>query len=328
MIYKSLLILFSSLIFFIEANTLIVIQGTANCGKSTLCKALNRLDNSYKIISQDDINRKATYEVCENVFPAEMAIIRKTINYENMWQAVKCGNVIYKSEVNEKEKQITIHAINQIRTFFDDPLHYKYWMSISKRIKHRVMEQLLLYAAAGSNIILDSWGVTNWDHELEEINDCFDQIIKVVTYCSLETVTKRWKKRNADAIQTNNHEDQRFLSQMLKSFFGFLEPALIDQNGILTVTKKDFDELMEKATQYIANIEHKNYPETLAFSFQEFTTEELIDFKEKMYIKFDFENLEEVKLIPSASYDMVLCTEGEYNGYADALLKTITEKTI
>jgi len=31
----------------IEANTFVIIRGTANCGKSTLCKILKALNNSY-----------------------------------------------------------------------------------------------------------------------------------------------------------------------------------------------------------------------------------------------------------------------------------------
>jgi deoxyadenosine/deoxycytidine kinase len=326
-INKVLLTLFSTFIFSTEANVLIVIKGTANCGKSTLCRALNILDNSYKIISQDDINRKNTYEICENVFPEEMLIIRKAIKYENMWQAIKCLNVIFMSEIDEEEKQVTINAITRIRSFFDDPAHYNQCMAISKRVKHKVMEQLLFYTAAGYNIILDSWGVTNWDYELEQLDECFDHIIKVVTYCSLETVIERWKKRNEEATQTNNYEEQRFLGQMLRSFFGFLEPTSVDQSGVLIVTKKDFDVLIEDAAHYIKNLEHKEHLDDLTFSYHEFTYKELLDFKERIYTKFNFENVEYVELIPSASYDILLHTEGEYNDYADALLKIITEKT-
>jgi deoxyadenosine/deoxycytidine kinase len=324
----SLLLIFSIITFSTEANTLIVIQGTANSGKSSLCQALNNLDNSYKIISQDDINRKATYEVCEKAFPEEMAVIRKTVAYENMWQAIKCFNVIFIPKISEEEKQNTLDAISLIQDFFDDSVHHKELAAMNKRIKHRVMEQLLFYAAVGYNIILDSWGYTNWDYELDQVSECFNHIIKVATYCSLETVIKRWKKRNEEAIKTNNYKEKRFLGQMLKSFFGFLEPSLTDQSGVLILTKKDFDMLIEKAIQCIQNFEHKKHLDNSVFSSYEFTYEELLDFKEKMYTKFDFDNVESVIVRPSMPHDMVLCTEGECKDYASNLLKIISSQFI
>lgn len=304
-----------------QANTLILIKGTANCGKSSLCKALNVLDNSYKIISQDDINRRATYEICENVFPEEMAIIRKTIKYENMWQAIKCFNIVLIEELDEQEKQIVIDAINRIRNFFDDPMNDNQWMAISIRVKYKVMEQLLFYAAAGYNIILDSWGVTNWDHELTQLEQCFDHIIRVVAYCSLETVVQRWQKRNEVSAQTNNHEEQRFFGEMLGSFFGFLQPA-IDGDELLVVAKKDFDVLVERATQYIKNLKQE-YPTATSFSFHEFTLDELATFTQKIYIKFGFELAEYVRVRASTAHDILLCTESESVNCAYELLKKI-----
>jgi deoxyadenosine/deoxycytidine kinase len=306
-----------------RANTLIVIRGTANCGKSSLCRQLSILDNSYKIISQDDINRKMTYEILENVFPHEMVLIRRVIKYENMWQAIKCFNLVFIPEIHEQEKQKASEAISRIRNFFDDPAHYNQWMAINTRAKYKVMEELLLHTASGCNIILDAWGITNWDHELEELADCFDHIVRVVAYCSLETIVQRWQKRNQQAVQTDNYQERRFFSQMLGSFFGFLEPATTDQEGFLSVTKKDFDALIEKAAQCSENFRQVKYSAVSSFSSHEFTPDELSVFKEKMYAKFGFEHTESVLLKASTSHDILLCTEGECADYAHELLGSV-----
>jgi hypothetical protein len=326
-IKRVLLILYSIFFSSIETNTLITIQGTANSGKSSLCRTLKKLDDSYKIISQDDISRKATYEVCEKIFPQEMEFIRKTVKHENMWQAIRCFNVIFIPTTSKQEKEDTFNAISRIQVFFDDPSNSKELAAMNKRIKHRVMEELLLYAAAGYNIVLDSWGYTNWDYEIEQINECFDHIIRVATYCSLETVINRWQKRNENAINTSNYEEKRFLGQMLKSFFGFLEPSLINQASLVMITKNDFDILMKNAAHYVQNFPHKKHPDNPPFSYYEFTYQELLDFKERMRMKFDFERLEQIDLRPSVLYDIALCTEGECDNYARELLKIIIEKT-
>ena|GEM_PF-4541633 len=304
---------------------LVIIGGTANCGKSSLCKALNTLDRSYIIISQDDIHRKVTYEICDNIFPAEMATVRKAIKYENMWRAIRCFDVLCTEETNEQEMECVIGAIRHIRNYFDDPAQEKQMIAMRTRLKHSIMEQMLFYAACGRNIIFDSWGVASWGYELEQLKICFNHTIGVVAYCSLATVLNRWNKRNNNAIETKNLNDRRMLCQSLKSFFDFFEPAKIDHNSSLIVTKKEFDLLMHNATQYIPDLNAKESAKG-SFSHHEFTMEELLAFKEQTYIKIGFNYVDQVSLVPSVSHDILLCTEGDCDNYAHELLKRIKEK--
>lgn len=307
-----------------KKQNLVVIRGTANCGKSSLCRALSALDNSYIIVSQDDINRKVTYEIYEATFPAQMATIRKAIKYENMWRAIQYFDASFTQEVTEHEKQSVMDAITCIRTFFKNSEQEKQAMAMRTMPKYSVLQQLLFNAACGHSIILDSWGATNWDYELEQLKKCFGCTIKVAAYCSLATVLKRWNKRNKHAAKTGNLSEKRTLCQMLTSFFGFLEPAKTDHNSSVIVTKKEFDVLMHNAPRYIHDLNDES-PKG-AFSHNEFTVEDLLAFKEKMYTKFGFDSADQVALVPSIAHDILLCTEGECNNYARELLEKISEK--
>jgi len=306
----------------LQANTFVIIRGPVSCGKSTLCKALKNLDNSYIIISQDNIHTEITYEICKNIFPTEMAIISKAIKYENIVRAIKYLEIILQEEINEQEMQSLMDALKRIRNYFDDPAQEKQLMAMMTLVKNKVMEKILFNATRGYNVIFDAWGKTTWNYELEQLKECFDHTISVVAYCSLETVINRWNKRNTEAIKTNDLTDRRILCQMLSSFFGILTPTPIDQNGSLIITKKEFDLLMHTATEHIKDLNHHEKT-TPPFSCHEFTLEELSAFKENMYTKFNFNCVDQVALIPSVSYDIMLCTEGDYNKYAPALLQQI-----
>jgi ABC-type phosphate transport system ATPase subunit len=144
-----------------KKQNLVIMGGTANCGKSSLCKALNTLDSSYRIISQDDIHRKVTYEICDNIFPVEMAIIRKAIKYENMWRAIRCFDVLCIEETNEQEMECVIGAIKHIRDYFDDPVQEKQMIAMLWNncffMQHAVITLFLILG-----VLLA--GVMNWSN--------------------------------------------------------------------------------------------------------------------------------------------------------------------
>lgn len=308
-----------------KKQSLIIIRGTANCGKSTLCKRLCALDSSYTIVSQDDIHKKVTYEVCESVFPAEMAVIRKAIKYENMWQAIRYFDVLCRSDISKEETARVIDAVKGIRNYFNDSAQEKQLIAMRTRLKYSIMEQLLFQAACGRNIIFDSWGITNFDDELKQLKVCFDHIIDVAAHCSLATVLNRWNKRNQDAIEIENFNDRRLFCQSINSFFSFLKPAEKDQAGSLIVTKKEFDLLMQDAIQYVPD-SNANKNEQGSFSHHEFTQQDILEFKEKIYIKLGFDKIDEVALVPSVSYDILLCTEGDCDNYVYGLLEQVRAK--
>ncbi len=308
-----------------EPTSLIVVRGTANCGKSTLCLTLNALwNNTYEIVSQDDLHRKVCHKALTTAFPMDMELISSLILYENRWQAIKYGNIIFpkEKEVGAQKKELVIESVKKIRSFFDDPDNNKQLKALNALGKQKTMHQLTLCAAQGKNVIFDAWGVTNWDSELNELQKYFGHLIGVVAYCSLQTVRLRWENRNSCAVKTENYTEMRLMTQMLKSFFGFLQPKTLEAaQACLTVTKTEFDELMEKALSYTQDRPSQH---ATLFCGREFTTQELLGFKNEMYAKFQFDEHEKVAIVPSVPYDILLCTEGDSCAYVADLLQKIT----
>ena len=91
------------------------------------------------------------------------------------------------------------------------------------------------------------------------------------------------------------------------------------------MTKNECDVLMNYALQYIQDFNGTQRTKG-KFSYGEFTIEDLVNFKKQTCIKFDFEHKDQVALVPSVAYDILLCTEGDCNNYVHELLKRIKEK--
>lgn len=329
-IFLPIVLLLSSVFILYASSTptsLIIIRGTANSGKSTLCKTLNKLlNNSYAFVSQDDIHRKESYKAFKSIFPEEMKLICETIPYKNLWQTIKYGVITFPDNTEEQKKEAIQNAVSTIQKYFDNPCYTKQKNALDALGKQKVMHQLLFHATQRHNVIFDSWGVTNWDYELNQLKNYFDHLIGVVTYCSLKTVKQRWKHRNSCARETNDYTEVRTMTQMIKSFFSFLQPndSNLTQNINLLVTKQEFDTLMQKMLLYISNNTTPNAQQKKSFfSIQEFTAEELLEFKNTMYEKFHFDKQEQTILMPSITADILLCTEGDCDTYTAELLKKI-----
>ena len=190
------------------------------------------------------------------------------------------------------------------------------------------MHKLLFHAAQRHNVIFDSWGVTNWDYELNKLKNYFDRLIGVVTYCSLKTVKQRWNHRNTCARETNNYTEARTMTQMAQSFFSFLQSNDSEsrENTSLVVTKQDFDTLIQEMSQYISDNSAPNTQQKNSFfSIREFTAKEVSEFKNRIYEEYHFDKQEQTILKPSIPYDILLCTEGGHNKYTKELLQKISK---
>ncbi len=330
-IFLPILLLLSSAFILYASSTstsLIIIRGTANSGKSTLCKTLNNLlNNSYAFVSQDDVHRKESYKVFKGIFPEEMKLICETIPYKNLWQAIKYGVITFPDNTEKQKKESIQNAVSTIQNHFDSPLYTKQKNALDALGKQKIMHQLIFHAAQRHNVIFDSWGVTNWNYELNQLKNYFDHLIGVATYCSLKTIEQRWKHRNSCARETNDYTEVRTMTQMAKSFFSFLQPndSQSTHNTNFFVTKQEFDTLMQKMLLYISNntTPHAQQKKSF-FSIHEFTAEELFEFKNTMYAKFHFDKQEQTILMPSITFDILLCTEGDCHTYATELLEKIS----
>jgi hypothetical protein len=254
-----------------------------------------------------------------------MKLISDTIKHENMWQAIKTLNTTFLNTTTQEDQQLAINAINEIRAFFDDPIREKQLIASKALTTKHVMQQLIFHAACGHDVIFDSWGVTNWENEIIELQKCFDHVINVVTYCPLEIVQQRWECRNNIALETKIYTDKRFFIQMIKSFFGFLVPVENLECACTTVTKDDFDLLVKKGLEYALDDAPNVYMSEKQFSFRECTKQELLNFKEEIYEKYGFNDKSEVFLAPSSGYDILLCTQGDCKEYASDLWNRINE---
>jgi len=308
--------------FHVHANTLVITRGPVCSGMgSYLAHGIQSLDNSYYIVSQNDIFYELCYALFSTVFPHHMEIINKAIEQENITAAITFYHLFFKKTANQYEKEQAIEAIKEIQKALNDPTNENFLNAFYLIKNHDEMAQLASHAACGHNVVWEKRTFNNWDYDTAQVESLFSNVFNTITYCPATTMIEQWLERNAQAIAEESAPHKRLVKQVLKSFFNCFKPTQDEyQDDAIVLTKDEFDAIIDQAANYIQTVPQDEFGENGIFTNGEFTLEELFQFKANMYAEFDFDNVDYVILAPVLTYDVLLSSKEGCLNFAQELI--------
>lgn len=301
-----------------HANTLIITRGPiCNAMGSYLCNAITTANPSYHSLSQIDVSNMVYYQVFNTLFPKEMAILANAIDQENISYAITKNHIYFKESTYEEQRQQARDIISSIQKTLNEPANEHIYNDIITIVSHLVMADLAYHTACNHNVIWESGTNINFENEVESIKNSFDTVIETLTYYPPTSMVQHWQEKNNSAIAQKRADKRRLLKQVLESFFNNFKPVTDENNNaIITLTKDEFDTIIEQSANYIQMIPQNELGENGAFTQTEFTLDELMSFKEARYTEYNFDVVDHVVLAPTLSYDILLSSKEDCLNFA------------
>jgi hypothetical protein len=285
-----------------------------------LANAIKSFDTSYHFFSQNDDFNEICFFLLSTEFPDHMVIIGNAIDQENIIPSIVYGHTYFK-DVSSAAKLQAIGAIECMRRFLNNPVNDNFIKALRLVKNHARMVQLAYSVVCKNNIIWERRTFNDWNYDTKEIENLFDNVINVITYCHPTTMIKEWLVKDYEATTEKKASLKRHAKQVVTSFFAIFQPVDESQDTIVILTKDEFDRIIDEVADYIKILPDNLLIEEESFTQSEFTLEELLDFKTAMYEKFDFENVDCVKLAPILSYDVLLSSKEDCVKFAQEFTK-------
>lgn len=256
-----------------NANTdIIILRGSSSAGKTSICKALEQVDTSWKAIIEDEICMDMETNSWQEHFNDYYKPIEDAIAYDNIFNAVKRSQIVFKLNITDDHKKLAMDSIYYIRGFLDDPSNLHLNKKVfAYQLKNKIIEVITQNLIAGYKIIIDDWLL---DNELIEKFRSNYNIKYILAYSPLDVVINRTIKRNQDACANSSMREAKFFEQPINSFFANFELSLSEENAIDKIEKSECISALENVDKYldIDKVPYKGHP---LFHRREMTKQEL-----------------------------------------------------
>lgn len=303
----------------IYANSLIITRGpTCSAMGTYLANALKSFDDSYYIFSQNDNFNEVCFQLLSAVLPYHMRVIGNVMDRENIIPSIIYGHTYFKDVIPVAKLQ-AMEAIEYIRQFLNDPMNDDFIRALRLVKNHLEMTELAYHAACEHNVVWERRTFSDWDYDTVEIENLFENVVNVITYCHPATMIKEWLEKDREATAEKKASFKRHAKKVVISFFSIFQPVDEYQDAVVILTKDEFDRIIDEVANYIITLsdnsstdeydDMQEYDEEESFTHSEFSLEELFNFKMEMYEKFDFENVNFVGLAPMLYYDVLLSSK-------------------
>src|SRR5690348_7716332 len=80
----------------VSSTTIIFLQGTACAGKTSICREVQSLDNTWKIVDEDAIFYEQAPIRWSKLFPQEFSTIVKAVESYNILHAIMRNQILFK----------------------------------------------------------------------------------------------------------------------------------------------------------------------------------------------------------------------------------------
>lgn len=304
----------------VYGNTLVITRGPASAGMGALvCGAISSFDNSYGGLLQSSIYRNVCYSLLNTLFPEEIAFLNQVMEFENIPCAIRNNYIGFKDMVTQEDQQQAYDVINYIRQVLAQPEHKSTFAMLYTASKYFIIGELAYQAACGNNVAWETGIMYSFDDEISTIKNQFDRVIEVLTYSPLDSMIQTLLDRNNEAVIFNNPSNIRYLREALQGFFICFTLADEGQEGMITLTKQDFDGLIDNAVEYLQKMPYEHHISYGTFTSHEYTFDDIMKFKDDMYERFNFDTVEQVSLVPSRNYDVILTSKDQCIQFAAEL---------
>lgn len=276
--------------------TIVMLMGSGSAGKTSIGKALQSIDSHWAIIDEDIIYRELFFEKVAEIFPEELATIEKVIAPYNRFHAIQRNEFVFYESVDtvlraEAEKAIKIiqdycYFGAQAKIFRE--LFYKEFQDRTIRIIDKAVKE-------NKNVLLDSWYITSEKVQETFANAC---VMKTLVFCSLSSTYEHFKKRNRDALLSNNIDNKRCYQQLIPHYVSLYRATT-------TSTKKAIAKSNKQEIEAIFDHIGNELPKSVVL--REMTVDELNELRRE-FIPQDLSD-ENVFTESKNEYDMLLNTD-------------------
>ncbi len=290
------------------ASTIIFLQGTGCAGKSSICRELQKLDPSWKIVDEDAVFFEQLPLRCAYLFPEEFIALSKAIATESLFHAIVRNQVQFKEGTTDLEKNAALRAAQKIRDTLDskNKLAFetkKLWIDY---LTSHIIIKIQDYAAHGHNVIVDTWFL-KIEH-FERFKTHFN-VVLALAYCPINDLVDRTIERNSNAA-IGNFSSNRFFHQALMSFAQHYEllpkPNQESTNsGIDTLNLEILNKALNKVENTMTVSSHAAGADNM-FTRGEFSHQQFELFKENLIYKF--QDTLVCSVLPKLTYDILIRT--------------------
>jgi hypothetical protein len=299
------LIIFLTISFSCFAGKVVLLRGSGCVGKTSTCRALLALDNSWRVIDEDAIYYKEAVTHWRQGFPEEFAVLDLVIDPQNLFHTIFRNQVLFKANAEEEAKTKAIRAIKTMqekinRANQEKPENAKGWNNaLRDAITARVIEE-----ANHFKVIVDTWFLK--PAHIEQIAKVHS-VINATAYCPFAVLVERTLKRNYDAcLNSTDISSIRYFHQALGSFMKRYHFTQTCDGSIDVLNKNEVCKALAIVEYWIRNQtpaskSSKEFPQTefTLEEFQEYSRELLSAFKER----------EQMHIVPTDKVDLILRTD-------------------
>jgi hypothetical protein len=234
---------------------IVVLVGTSTAGKSSIIRGLRKLEPD-RLEDGGDI--RCDHEWAKGLakaFPREFKIAAQALNFAEIVHAVHCGSRQWKKGVPKQIKEAAEEAIQTIKKALDEAQSSKEEavdLPPFEEVIHNMYDTAISASLQGRKIIFDLLHAEEFAQHMLMRN--FHAPMRVVlTYCPFSTLSARMEKRNRDAVESGDLENQRVGTFPLMQFGQLYTQVENGEIPLETVTRsqviKIFDENFDLRTE-------------------------------------------------------------------------------
>lgn len=287
------------------AGKVVFLHGTAGAGKSSLCNEIVTFDNTWRMVSEDDIYYSEAVLYWKREFPEELKAIENAIDSENILHAVMRTQILFKASATKEQRLKAKEAILTVQKNLDarkqsDECEEKGSWSATLR---DYITQLIIDTAQEHNVVIETWFLK--PEHVQKVTQVHD-IKHVIAYCSFEEIIKRTIKRNCEALMEGKDiSNLRFFHQALKSFSGLYEISCAAEGSIASLDQASIVHGLD-----IIEVCLQDSPLAIGsyntFTRGEFSLEEFQEYRKKLLDKCGSKT---VYVVPKFHFDLVVRTD-------------------
>jgi dephospho-CoA kinase len=284
-----------------RAPKIIYLKGSCSAGKSTFIRQFISRCDGVEVVDEDAIMHKRYVDAVAERFPAEMAVLSKVINRENLYHALREKDVLFKKEALKEECTKAVAMLGAIREELNKVQNLSWKQGVSKEIDLEVVHKIRSALEMNKPVLLDSWYI-----KPKHLQEYFpkSQVIRVMLYCPLPVAYERFLKRNKEAMQQENLQEKRYLRQLVGSFFSMYQLSMQPAKSIQQVSKKELDQVVDAIASSLK--EQGSAYEKPVFTSDEVSRELFLKMKTDFLRPFEESNSEVLYIVPKEEQDIVL----------------------
>lgn len=283
----------------VEEPFIIYLKGSCSAGKSTFIRALSLSRDNLEIIDEDALVHAAFPKAVAERFPLEYDSIKRVVDQENMYYALRTKHIIYKKNATEEECTNAAKAIFEIQNELNKEQNLAWKKGVSENVTQCILAKIQELLQNKKSILLDAWYISG-----EDLEALFPTtpVIRVMLYCSLPIAYKRLLQRNADAVASGNISEKRFIGQLAGSFCSLYK---ISPDPLQPIQNVDKDQLNLVFTKFYEMLDDEECPKSV-FTYGEIPRSKLKVIQDRFMKPFENSELVKLYISPVEKQDLII----------------------